>query len=87
MIIKNNLKLLEEMKAFKGDERSARFVCAIAVVFEDGSVKIVRGEVEGTIIEELKTEGGFGYDPLFFYKGFNKNIWRSNTRRKECDIS
>ena len=54
---KNNLKLLQEMKDFKGDERSARFVCVIAVVFEDGNVKTVRGEVEGRIIEELKTEG------------------------------
>lgn len=71
---KNNLKLLQEMKDFKGDERSARFVCVIAVVFEDGNVKTVRGEVEGYIIEEIKTEGGFGYDPLFFYKGFNKTF-------------
>lgn len=67
----NNIKLLEEMKSFKGNERSARFVCVIAVVFEDGSVKSVRGEVEGTIIEELKTEGGFGYDPLFYYEPAN----------------
>ena len=71
---KNNIKLLQEMKAFKGDERAARFVCVIAVVFEDGSVKIVRGEVEGTIIEELKTEGGFGYDPLFLYKPLEKTF-------------
>ena len=41
------LKLLEEMKNAKGNERSARFVCVIAVVFEDGNVKSVRGEVEG----------------------------------------
>lgn len=57
----NNIKLLKEMKHLKGDDRRARFVCVIAVVFEDGSIKSVRGEVEGTIIEELKTEGGFGY--------------------------
>ena len=78
----NNVKLLEDMKAFKGDDRSARFVCVIAVVFEDGNVKTVRGEVEGRIIEELKTEGGFGYDPLFFYNGFNKTFGEATPEEK-----
>ena len=81
---KNNLKLLQEMKDFKGDERSARFVCVIAVVFEDGNVKTVRGEVEGYIIEEIKTEGGFGYDPLFFYKGFNKTFGEATPQEKNA---
>lgn len=80
---KNNLKLLQEMKDFKGDERSARFVCVIAVVFEDGNVKTVRGEVEGYIIEEIKTEGGFGYDPLF-YKGFNKTFGEATPEEKNA---
>jgi len=81
---KNNIKLLQEMKDFKGDDRSARFVCVIAVVFEDGSVKTVRGEVEGTIIEELKTEGGFGYDPLFFYRGLNKTFGEATPEEKNA---
>ena len=81
---KNNIKLLQEMKDFKGDDRSARFVCVIAVVFEDGSVKTVRGEVEGTIIEELKTEGGFGYDPLFFYRGLNKIFGEATPEEKNA---
>ena len=81
---KNNLKLLQEMKDFKGDERSARFVCVIAVVFEDGNVKTVRGEVEGYIIEEIKTEGGFGYDPLFFYEGFNKTFGEASSEEKNA---
>ena len=78
----NNIKLLKEMKHLKGDDRRARFVCVIAVVFEDGSIKSVRGEVEGTIIEALKTEGGFGYDPLFFYKGFNKTFGEATPEEK-----
>ena len=78
----NNIKLLKEMKHLKGDDRRARFVCVIAVVFEDGSIKSVRGEVEGTIIEELKTEDGFGYDPLFFYKGFNKTFGEATPEEK-----
>ena len=79
---KNNIKLLQEMKAFKGDERAARFVCVIAVVFEDGTVKTVRGEVEGYIMDEIKTKDGFGYDPLFFYKGFNKTFGEATPEEK-----
>ena len=79
---KNNLKLLQEMKDFKGDDRSARFVCVIAVVFEDGTVKTVRGEVEGYIMDEIKTKDGFGYDPLFFYKGFNKTFGEATPEEK-----
>lgn len=79
---RNNLKLLQEMKDFKGDERSARFVCVIAVVFEDGTVKTVRGEVEGYIMDEIKTKDGFGYDPLFFYKGFNKTFGEATPEEK-----
>ena len=80
----NNIKLLEDMKDFKGNDRSARFVCVIAVVFEDGNVKTVRGEVQGRIIEELKTEGGFGYDPLFFYNGFNKTFGEASSEEKNA---
>lgn len=79
---KNNIKLLEEMKEFKGKDRRARFVCVIALVDEKGKVNSVRGEVEGYIIEELKTDGGFGYDPLFFYEGFNKTFGEASSEEK-----
>ncbi|WP_196001513.1 XTP/dITP diphosphatase [Clostridium sp. 1001271B_151109_B4] len=81
---KNNIKLLEEMKNFKGDDRKARFVCVISLVDENGDIKVVRGEAEGYIIEELKTEGGFGYDPLFFYKGFNKTFGEASAEEKNA---
>lgn len=81
---KNNIKLLEEMKNFKGDDRKARFVCVISLVDENGDIKVVRGEAEGYIIEELKTEGGFGYDPLFFYEGFNKTFGEASAEEKNA---
>lgn len=83
---KNNIKLLEEMKLAKGEERSARFVCVLALVNEDGEVKTIRGEVNGFIIDELKTEGGFGYDPLFYYQGFNKTFGEA-TQEEKSSIS
>lgn len=67
----NNVKLLEKLKDAKSEERKARFVCAIALIDSEGKTNVVRGTVEGTIMEELNGEGGFGYDPLFYYEPLN----------------
>ena len=61
----NNARLLLELKG--SDERTARFVCALALVTKAGE-RTVRGTVEGEIGHSLKGEGGFGYDPLFLPK-------------------
>ena len=56
----------------------------IKLLEEIGETKVVRGEVDGYIIEELKTEGGFGYDPLFFYEGFNKTFGEASSEEKNA---
>lgn len=48
-----------------GDERSARAVCAVAIADAGGSVRVFRGEVEGTLAREPRGGGGFGWDPIF----------------------
>jgi len=58
----NNARLLMELEGVQ--ERTARFVCALALVTHTGE-RAVRGTVEGEIGLSLKGEGGFGYDPLF----------------------
>ena len=63
--IKNN-SLIERMEGKTGEERSARFVCAIAACFPDGRVLTTRGTMEGQIGYEEKGENGFGYDPVFY---------------------
>ena len=63
---KNNQKLLNEMKNISKDKRGAKFVCAGAVVFEDGTEQSACGEVAGSIAFEEIGKNGFGYDPLFF---------------------
>ena len=67
----NNKKLLEDLKNVKGKDRRGRFICAIALIDTNGNSNIVRGTVEGLIKEELNGEGGFGYDPLFYYEPAN----------------
>jgi XTP/dITP diphosphohydrolase len=65
-----NLKLLNMLNGVPFEKRTARFVCAIAVVFANGRHFTVRGTCEGYI--GLKEEGsnGFGYDPLFYMPEF-----------------
>ncbi|MCP1102190.1 XTP/dITP diphosphohydrolase [Aequitasia blattaphilus] len=61
-----NQNLIERVKDAVGEERSARFVCAIAGVFPDGSHEIIRGTMEGEIGYHIEGENGFGYDPIFY---------------------
>lgn len=62
----NNQKLLKELYSVPMENRTARYVAAIACVFSDGRYFTVRGECEGKIAFEPHGNGGFGYDPYFF---------------------
>lgn len=61
-----NCILLDKLEGIPDEERTARFVCAVAAAFPDGSVETVRGTIEGTIAREMLGENGFGYDPIFY---------------------
>lgn len=61
-----NRALLDRLAGVPDEERTARFVCAIAAVFPDGSSEVVRGTMEGRIGSEIAGENGFGYDPIFY---------------------
>lgn len=61
-----NRTIIDNLKDAKGEERSARFVCAIAAAFPDGKVITTRATVEGYIGYEEKGTNGFGYDPLLY---------------------
>lgn len=61
-----NKSIIERLEGKEGEERSARFVCAIAAAFPDGRVLTTRGTMEGRIAYEERGENGFGYDPIFY---------------------
>lgn len=63
--IKNNL-LIQRLEGVPDEKRTARFVCAVAAAFPDGTTAVVRGTIEGRIGYEIMGENGFGYDPIFY---------------------
>ena len=69
--VKNN-KIIENLNGVPDEERTARFVCAVAAAFPDGKVITKRGMIEGIIGYEQRGENGFGYDPIFFLPEYGK---------------
>lgn len=61
------LKILEEMKDIPDEKRTARFVCCICYIAENGEKITVTGVCEGKIGYKPLGENGFGYDPIFMY--------------------
>lgn len=80
--VKNNEKLLKNLRGVDKENRGAKFVCQLALFTDRGEYFKVTGDVRGYIIEELHGEGGFGYDPLFFYEPLNKTFAQLTSEEK-----
>lgn len=67
-----NQTIIDNLAGLPDEERTARFVCAIAAAFPDGRVVTKRGTIEGIIGYEERGENGFGYDPIFYVPEYGK---------------
>lgn len=67
-----NASLIKRLEGVEGQDRSGRFVCAIAVCFPDGREIVKRGTMEGLISKEIVGENGFGYDPIVYLPEYGK---------------
>lgn len=66
-----NRNLLDRLEGVPKEQRTARFVCAVAAVLPDKETAVVRGTIEGYIGYEPQGENGFGYDPIFYVDEYN----------------
>ena len=78
-----NLLLLEKLRGQPFERRGARFTSAVAVARGGELVFQAQESVEGFIVDEMRGERGFGYDPLFFYPPFGRTF--GEVQREEKD--
>ena len=77
----NCRKMMQEMDGIPAEERTARFHTVIAFVSNSGN-EWTEGMVEGRILEIKRGDGGFGYDPLFYYPPLKKTFAELNSEQK-----
>lgn len=77
-----NQYIIDQLKEATGEERSARFVCAIALAYPDGRTLTTRATIEGYIGYEERGENGFGYDPIFMVPEYNCSTAELNPEQK-----
>lgn len=80
---KNLEKVLYEMEDVEEGKRGGRFVCVIALAFPDGKVLVFEGYAEGSIGREPKGFNGFGYDPVFYPKGYDRTFAEMSADEKD----
>ena len=79
--IKNRI-LLDRLEGVPDDERTARFVCAVAAVFPDGTSCTVPETIEGQIAHEIAGDNGFGYDPIFYVPEYGSTTAQMDPEQK-----
>lgn len=77
-------KVESELKASGSADRSAKFVCALAVAWPDGAEAVYEGEVHGTLVWPPRGQRGFGYDPVFVADGETETFGEMEPERKHA---
>ena len=77
-----NAKLLGELRGNSGPDRKAYFVCVIALVQRGKAVAVVSDRVDGLILEAPRGDGGFGYDPVFYFPDLGRTFAELSAEEK-----
>lgn len=77
-----NRNIIERLEGVEGDDRSARFVCAIAAAFPNGEVIVTRGTIEGIIAKEPAGTNGFGFDPIVYVPEYGMTTGQMEPEQK-----
>ena len=78
------LLLLKNTENVPDDKRQAQFVCVITLVMPDGRVVQARGEAHGMLLREAAGQGGFGYDPIFYYPPLGRTFAEISPEEKNA---
>ena len=76
-------KLLGDLRKIPSEQRSAKFVCVIALALPNGESEVVRGELNGEIRFEPSGTNGFGYDPIFQPLGHQRTLAEMEPEEKD----
>ncbi|MCC6680103.1 MAG: non-canonical purine NTP pyrophosphatase [Phycisphaeraceae bacterium] len=81
--VANYQLLLNNLTGVPREKRSARFVCAMALVHGRDEI-VLRGSVEGQILETPRGENGFGYDPVFYLPQLQRSAAELSSQQKNA---
>jgi XTP/dITP diphosphohydrolase len=70
----NNITLLQRMATVQAGKRAARYRCVLVAARDGQVIDLADGSVEGVILEAPRGTGGFGYDPLFYLREFDRTM-------------
>jgi len=77
-------KVREALESASASDHSARFICALAVVWPDGEEAVFEGEVRGVLTFPPRGTRGFGYDPIFVAQGETETFGEMDPDRKHA---
>ena len=75
-------KLLENLSGYKPEEKTAHFISCIVLIEPDGTERAFYGRCDGFITDKKIGDGGFGFDPIFWFPKFNKTFAQLTAEEK-----
>jgi XTP/dITP diphosphohydrolase len=78
----NNSRVLRELRHVAAEKRTGRFVCVLAAACDGKTLATFRGTAEGIILDAARGDGGFGYDPLFYFPQIQKTFAELSAEEK-----